>query len=350
MGSTMKSNVIGTGSYVPPEIITNAALCDFVGREIVTPGWIEEKTRIQERRWVDFDGAIGRKTHPGRLDTDLAEAAARCALTNAGIDPREVDGLVVVTCTPDEVHFSYPATELHRRLGLSHDASAQHIDSGCAGIAYALDQADAHIQCGKRRTILVVASNLASAHVDRTRYLTNDNEWFPLVVFGDGAGALVLQATTEDDPCGVLALYCGADGNEKLMTYPAGGSKHPTAAYNADDHKYLMDARMVKRLFAPLLERSLAGLMRLYPFHLPEITRLYLHQANGNLVHAYANRLGIPLDHVPLNIQHYGNTSAASTLLLLDEERRAGRVHPGDLLLFLWVGAGAHYGGMLLRL
>ncbi len=107
---------------------------------------------------------------------------------------------------------------------------------------------------------------------------------------------------------------------------------------------------MVKRLFAPLLDRSLEGLRKQYAFDLADIKRLYLHQANGNLVQAYANRLGVPLSNVPLNITHYGNTSAASTLLLLDEDRRMGNVQSGDLILFLWVGAGAHYGGMLLRL
>ncbi len=121
------------------------------------------------------------------------------------------------------------------------------------------------------------------------------------------------------------------------MSYPASGSSQPPNHNNFDDHKYLMDARMVKRLFAPLLERSLEGLRKQVAFDLTDIKRLYLHQANGNLVLAYANRLGVSLSRVPLNITHYGNTSAASTLLLLGEDRRAGNVQTGDLI-FVPVG------------
>src|SRR5690349_3398174 len=112
----MKSKIIGVGGYVPPEVVTNDQLCDLLGHEIVAPTWIEEHTGIQERRWANFEMLTGRKHPLAVSDTDLAEIAARRALDDASLTPADVDGLIVVTCTPDEVHFSYPATELHRRL------------------------------------------------------------------------------------------------------------------------------------------------------------------------------------------------------------------------------------------
>ncbi len=230
----MKSRIIGTGSALPETIITNDDLCRLIGYDKVTPDWITERTLINERRWADFDVVSGTRKPGGMLDTDLAEEAARKALYNAEVQISEIDALIVITCTPDEPHFSYPATELHRGLDLLTNASALHINSGCGGPAYTLDTADAYIRSGKRQTVLIVTSNLPSAHVDIERYIRVEHEWFPLSVFGDGAGAMVIQATEDNDPPGILAMYCGADGTHKLMSYPTGGARNPPNHDNVD--------------------------------------------------------------------------------------------------------------------
>ncbi len=190
----MKPKIIGTGSVVPETVMTNEDMCHLIGFDTIQPDWIKERTMIQERRLADFDVRTGKRKAGAVLDTDLAEQAARKAIDDANIQADNIDALIAVTCTPDEPLFSYPATELHRRLELSPHTSALHINSGCAGLALATEEADAHIRSGKRQTILITASNLPSAHIDRARYLQVEYEWFPVTVFGDGAGAMVVQA------------------------------------------------------------------------------------------------------------------------------------------------------------
>jgi 3-oxoacyl-[acyl-carrier-protein] synthase-3 len=134
------------------------------------------------------------------------------------------------------------------------------------------------------------------------------------------------------------------------MEYPAGGASNPTTADNVDDHIYYMDAREVKNQYAPAIRRSLKAIMERHPFRFEDVKRVYLHQANKYLVEAFAHEAKIPLDKLGINVDKYANTSAASTLILLDEDRKSGIVGEGDLILFLWVGAGLINGGALVRL
>jgi len=176
--------------------------------------------------------------------------------------------------------------------------------------------------------------------------------WLVPLVFADGAGAAVLRSTHADPhrrPRGLCAVRYETEPDIELVTYPAGGCLHRTSASNVGDHLFLMDGKRVAEVFAPLMERNMRMLEEDWPlaikpligtdFDPDQVSRWYLHQANGLVVRQAGELLGLPSDRVPLNVDRYGNTSAASTLLLLDEDRRAGRVHPHDLVVFMWIGA-----------
>ncbi|KKU12005.1 MAG: 3-oxoacyl-[acyl-carrier-protein] synthase, KASIII [Parcubacteria group bacterium GW2011_GWC2_45_7] len=349
MNGAVRGQIIGTGSFLPPEIVNNDTLFHELG--INKPGsWLQEKCGIKRRR-LNFDFSTGRKPERAFSDTDLAEQAARRALEDANLEGGAIDHLVHISCTPDKLHFMYSAIELHRRLGLGCHARVEHIDSGCAGIAKGIEMACTYLQAASQptRRALIVASNTPSPFfVDWRRYVEKKH-WLSAVVFADGAGAMVLQATAELNT-GIQECFYEVDGTHPLVDYPAGGVLNPTTADNVAEHLYMMDARDVAVQFQPAMSHNVERLGLGSPEKRARLDRVYIHQANRWFVEGFAHHAGIPLDRIPVNIVDYGNTSAASTLILLDEDRRAGRVKGGDSLCFLWVGAGMMMGGALVRL
>jgi 3-oxoacyl-[acyl-carrier-protein] synthase-3 len=349
MNHTMRAEILGSGSYLPANEVDNATLLRFLGINR-DPRLLYKIFGIEQRR-LGFDFVNGCRPPEFLSDTDLAENAVRAALADAALAADSIDHLVYVTSTPDKLHFMHAAIELHRRLGLRRSVRVDHLDCGCAGLAKAFEMANAYLQAGYTRRTLVVASNTPSAFfvVARPRYVTGDH-WLSAAVFGDGAGAVVLGATA-DGAAGLQQVFYEVDGALPLFDYPAGGALQPTTADNANDHLFLMDAANVREQFPAMMRRNLEGLgLTGNPDRLAQAKRIYIHQANRWLVEGFAHTAGLAADKVPINLDRYGNTSAASTLLLLDEDRKAGRIGSGDTAIFLWLGAGLMHGGAIIQL
>jgi 3-oxoacyl-[acyl-carrier-protein] synthase III len=354
----------GVGSTVPERRISNQQILDRVrpsrpdGRRL-EPEWIERHTGIRERR-LDYDFDAHRKLsreEGGLYDGDLALCAAQAALADAGVDAGDLDVLVHVSSTPDTLACQDHLRFLTTRLGLREEMDLVHHNLGCAGLSAGFRTAAAYLTAELPATALVVASNCPSGYFGASAnphyaHHPSGNGWLVPLMFADGAGAAVFRSTPASDrpSRGLLSVRSETHPDIELVTYPAGGCLDRTTAENLGDHLFLMDGKRVRDVFAPLMHRNLQLLRDDWPtrikpavgsdFDVDAVTRWYLHQANGIVVREATGLLGLPADRVPLNVDRYGNTSAASTLLLLDEDRRAGRVGPGDLVVFMWIGAG----------
>jgi len=291
-------------------------------------------------------------------DGDLALRAGRAALVDAGIDATDVDIVVHVSTTPDLIacqdHFRFLMTE----LGLRRDTDLTHHNLGCAGLSSGFRTVASSLVSMAPATALVVASNCPSGYFGpevHDYYYEHESGlgWLAPLMFADGAGAAVWRSAPHDAthrPTGLLSVRNETSPDIGLVTYPGGGCLHHTSATNVADHVFLMDGVKVAEVFAPLMARDFQMLEEDWPatvkpltgadFDVDTVARWYLHQANGVVVRQAIEMLGLPPERAPISVDHYGNTSAASTLILLDEDRRAGRVKKGDLVVFLWIGAG----------
>jgi 3-oxoacyl-[acyl-carrier-protein] synthase-3 len=364
LGTEVAVSLAGVGSFLPDRRVSNKQILDRVrparpdGR-LLEPEWIERHVGIVERR-LDFD--FERRFKPGRdegglYDGDLALGAARRSLDDARVDADEVDLLVHVSSTPDTIacqdHMRFLTTE----LGLRRDVDLVHHNLGCAGLSAGFRTATSYLLAARPATALVVASNCPSGYFAREsnphyREHPSGNGWLVPLVFADGAAGAVFRSGPQDTeaPRGLCAVRSESSPDIELVTYPAGGCLHRTSASNVADHLFLMDGKRVSTVFGPLMQRNMEMLADDWPtrikpfvgadFDIGLVARWYLHQANGIVVREASKQLGLPAERVPLNVDRYGNTSAASTLILLDEDRRAGRVQEGDLVVFMWIGAG----------
>jgi len=318
------ARISGTGSYLPETVLTNDELSKIVN---TTDPWIRERTGIHRRHIAAPDETTG----------DLAEAAARRALEAAGIDAAEIDLIVLGTTTPDRV---YPATacQLQARLGIS-GCPAFDVQAVCTGFIYALAIAEKFIATGSARRALVVGADIHSKLLDWTDRRT-------CVLFGDGGGAVVLEAT--DEP-GVLSTHLHADGSCEHLLYvdgsvadgydnPAQGPAHVKMAGNE------VFRRAVKSLGRVLMEALAANDMEK-----SDVDWLIPHQANHRIIEATARKLDIPMDRVIETVADHGNTSAASVPLALDVAVRDGRVQRGQVLLLEAFGGGFTWGSALVR-
>ena len=365
LASEVSVSVAGTGSYLPDHRVSNEEILQYLrparpdGR-LLEPDWVVRHLGIHERRLdYEFGGRRKRSRLDGGLyDGDLALGAARSALRNAGLTAADVDMLIHVTSTPDLVtcqdHFRFLTTG----LGLRRDADLVHHNLGCAGLAPGFRTAAASLLSMVPATALVVASNCPSGYFapeahDYYYKHPSGMGWLTPLMFADGAGAAVFRSARHghgDRRKGLLSVRYETSPDVELVTYPAGGCLHRTSAANLADHVFLMDAVKVAEVFPPLMTRNFDMLREDWPtsikpvtgtdFDIGQVTRWYVHQANGVVIRQAVDMLGLPAEKVPISVGHYGNTSAASTLILLDEDRRAGKVHDGDLIVFLWVGAG----------
>lgn len=318
------SRILGTGGYLPEKVLTNADLEKMVD---TTDAWITERTGIKERHIAV----------EGQNTCDLAEQAARRAMEMAGIDKDQIDLIVVATTTPDQV-FPSTACLLQERLD-NHGATAFDIQAVCTGFVYALGVADKFIKSGTHKTALVVGAETMSRITDWTDRGT-------CILFGDGAGAVIIQASEEP---GILSTHLHADGQYKdLLKVDAGVS---TDFSKLQDGTAFMQMRgnEVFKTAVNTLGRIVDETLEANNLQKSDIDWLVPHQANIRIINATAKKLGMSLDNVVVTVDRHGNTSGASVPLALDEAVRDGRIKRGDTLLLEAFGGGFTWGSALIK-
>ncbi|MBE3577363.1 MAG: ketoacyl-ACP synthase III [Limnochordales bacterium] len=322
--------VAGVGIAIPEGRLTNADLERMVE---TTDEWIVSRTGIRERRIAPPDVAT----------SDLALAAARAALNDAAMEPGEIDLIIVATITPDH---SFPATACLVQAGLGiANIPAYDLSAGCSGLAYAIDQAWHALSSGAYKNALVIGADTLSRIVDFTDRRT-------CVLFGDGAAALVLSRREPGATPGILASNLGADGRGgSLLILPAGGSRLPAshATVAARQHYLQMNGQEVFKFAVRILEESTRRVLAKAGLTVDDLDLFIPHQANIRIIEAARERLGIPPERVIVNVDHYGNTSAASIGLALAEALQEGRLRPGMLVAMTGFGTGLTWGSILLR-
>ena len=324
MATLPYARIIGTGSYLPERILTNAELATRVD---TSDEWIRERTGIAQRH-VAADG---------QTTGDLAFEAAKRALEAAGVDASELDLIVLGTTTPDII-FPSTACLIQHRLG-ANGCAAFDVNAACSGFIYALSIANQFIRAGTVKTALVVGAETL------TRMLDWDDRG-TCVLFGDGAGAAVLRADSEP---GVLSTHLHADGGHKELLYnPVGVS----AGFKDEKNhgvRVLMSGNEVFKVAVKTLDAVVEETLAANQLEKSAIDWLIPHQANLRIISATARRLGMSMERVVVTVDRHGNTSAASVPLALDEAIRSGKVQRGELLLLEAFGGGFTWGSALVR-
>jgi 3-oxoacyl-[acyl-carrier-protein] synthase-3 len=320
-------SITGLGCHVPERVVTNDELAKLVD---TSDEWIRDRTGIRERRYADEEEAL----------SDVALPAARIALQHAGVTPEEVDLLIVATVTPDMV-FPSTAAILADRLGAA-DAAAYDLSAGCTGFVYAIAQASGMVAAGLSKHALVVGADVLSK-------VMNFADRSTCVLFGDGAGAVVVEAV---DGEGFLGFELGADGAGGVdLNLPAGGSRLPASAETVAGglHYVHMNGRQVFKFATRVLVSSAEKLLAETGVAIGDVDVYVPHQANVRIIDHAVAKLGIPKERVVVNVDRYGNTSSASIPLALAEAVADGRVHKGDTVLMTGMGAGLTWGSALMR-
>ena len=327
MSSQRHATVAGVGSVLPERVISNAWFEDLVD---TSDEWIRERTGIKERRFV----------LPGQTTSDLAVQATRRALEAAGLAAGQIDLLVCATLTGDT---PIPSTAVWVQRKLEIAAPAFDVNAACAGFSYALSTGTAFIESGQAETVVVIGAEVLSRVMDFTDRTT-------CVLFGDGAGAVILRRS--HDP-GVLGSVLGADGRAaEILIIPAGGSANPPTheTVDANDHTIRMpQGREVFKRAVVEMAGACRQLLEKSGYTPDDVDLLIPHQANARIMIAVAERLGIGLDRSVVDVETVGNTSAASIPIALDRAWRAGRIRTGDLVLLTSFGAGLAWGANLIR-
>jgi len=320
----LRAVVRGCGGYVPERVVTNN---DLAGMMDTSDAWIRARTGIRQRHLAA----------DGEVTSDLATAAAREALARAGIAPAAVDLIIVATSTPDHT-FPATATAVQRKLGCP-PGVAFDVQAVCAGFPYALTVADQFLRCGQARTALVVGAETFSRLLDWSDRGT-------AVLFGDGAGALVLVAEPADGttPRGVLASYLGADGRHYEDLYVDGG---PSATVSTGHLR--MNGAEVFRHAVAALAGSVTAVLERAELDLGAVNWVVPHQANKRILDAVARRLGVDEDRVVVTVDRHANTSAASIPLALDLAVADGRLQRRDVVVLTAMGGGFTWGAVVLR-
>ena len=321
---SLRSQVAGCGAYLPERIITNYALAD---RLDTSDEWIRQRTGIGERRVAA----------PGELTSDLAVRAAERALTNAGISGSDLDLLVVATATPDNT-FPATATKVQARLGMERGA-AFDVQAVCAGFIFALSVVDNALRLGQARTALVIGAETFSRILDWEDRGT-------CVLFGDGAGAVVLKAVTASGLGGrfILSNHLHSDGRHYDILYVDGG---PSSTRDAGLLR--MEGREVFRQAVQHLSDVVDEALRANGLTAADIDWLVPHQANSRIIDGMGRKLGLSPDKIVMTIEHHANTSAASIPLALETAVKDGRIKPGHLVLMEALGGGLSWGASLVR-
>lgn len=320
--------IVGTGSYVPDKVLTNAELEKMVE---TTDEWIITRSGIRERRIAA----------PGQATSDLATEAALRALESAQVKAEDLDLIIVGTVTPDMV-FPNTACFVQTRIGAKR-ATCFDIEAACSGFLYAVETARQFLLAGSIKTALVIGAEKLSSVTDWQDRAT-------CVLFGDGAGAVVLQAVEGDR--GILASVTGSDGSlNELLNIPGGGSRHPTSHETIDQrlHYMKMVGREVFKHAVRNMGEAATRALQQCGLSVKDVACVIPHQANMRIVEAIRERLGLPPEAFFVNLDRYGNTSAASVPLALDEAVRAGRIKRGDVVVLVAFGGGFTWGATVMR-
>jgi 3-oxoacyl-[acyl-carrier-protein] synthase-3 len=318
----MYSRIAGTGKYLPERVLTNFDLEKMVD---TSDEWIRTRTGIEHRHIASESEAT----------SDLACEAARVAIEDAGMRPADIDLIVVGTTTPDLI-FPNVGCLVQEKLGIP-SGPAFSLEAACSGFMYALTVADQFMRCGPARRALVIGAETMSRIID-----WSDRE--TCVLFGDGAGAVVLERA--DEP-GIIYSNLGADGRYRDLLYAASGVSAPSPEHNGGTLR--MKGNEVFRVAVKTLENMVDEVMAANALEKGQIDWLIPHQANIRIIQATAKRLHVPMERVVLTIREHGNTSAASVPMALDSAIRDGRIKRGDLLLLEAFGGGFTWGASLVR-
>ena len=320
----INSKITGTGGYLPEKVMTNADLEKIVD---TTDEWITSRTGIKKRHIVV----------DGETTCDLAEKAALNAMDAAGITKEDIDLIIVATTTPDRV-FPSTACLLQDRLDI-HGCTAFDVQAVCTGFVYALGVADKFIKSGTHKTALVIGAETMSRTVDW-------NDRTTCVLFGDGAGAVILE--TSDEP-GILSTHLHADGKYKdLLTVPAGVSENP-ALFQSGEAYMQMKGNEVFKMAVNTLGRIVDETLAANNMEKTDIDWLVPHQANIRIINATAKKLSMSMDHVVVTVHEHGNTSAASVPLALNVAVRDGRIKRGETIMLEAFGGGFTWGSALIK-
>jgi 3-oxoacyl-[acyl-carrier-protein] synthase-3 len=321
-------SITGVGSYVPERILTNAELEVMVE---TSDEWITSRTGIKERRIAAKD----------QFTSDLGAEAARRAMKKAGVKPEQVDLIIVASITPDMV-FPSTACLVQQKLGAKR-AACFDIEAACAGFIVALEVAHQFIMSRTYDTVLVIGAEKLSAIVDWQDRNT-------CVLFGDGAGAAVLQSRPNSH--GLLTAVMGADGSKAgLLGMPGGGSRCPATieSVNGRMHYLRMEGKEVFKAAVQAMQTAAEEAMARCEIDITQIKCVIPHQANRRIIDAVGERLGAKPEQLFVNLHKYGNTSAASVAIALDEAVESGRVQRGDLILLMVFGAGLTWGAAVIE-
>jgi 3-oxoacyl-[acyl-carrier-protein] synthase-3 len=328
---TVYSKIIGTGSYLPERRVTNADLtAQLAAKGIETSDeWISSRSGISARHYA----AVGQNS------SDLGVEAARRALEMAGKTALDVDMVIVASSTPD-FQGSFPSTAciVQRKLGMANNSAAFDVQAVCSGFVYAVATADAFIKAGMHKTVLVIGAEVFSR-------ILNFEDRTTCVLFGDGAGAVVMSAS---EVPGILATKLHADGTHAdILSIPGHPEGGPAAANAGFLH---MDGQAVFKLAVTVLEEVAGEVLDAAKMSAADVDWLIPHQANIRIMKSTAKKLGLPLERMVVTVDEHGNTSAASIPLALDIAVRDGRIKPGNNILMEGVGGGFTWGAIVARM
>jgi 3-oxoacyl-[acyl-carrier-protein] synthase-3 len=321
--------VAGLATYVPPRVLTNADLERMVD---TTDEWIRQRTGIRERHIVD----------PGVATSDIAEPAARAAIAEAGLTPSDIGFIVVGTTTPDTI-FPSTACTLQAKLGAAR-AWGFDLGAACSGFTYALSVGYQMVATGAVEHALVVGADVMSSIIDYTDRAT-------CVLFGDGAGAIVLSPARDGEPAIIDFAHVIDGTGGPALCMPAGGSRRPATHETVDQklHFVKQEGQAVFKFAVRMTDEICRRILERNHLRVGDLDLFVSHQANRRIIEAAAERLQLDPCKVVINLDKYGNTTAGTIPLALDDARRAGRLKKGDLVLLASVGAGFTVGSVLLR-
>ncbi|MGH7817462.1 MAG: beta-ketoacyl-ACP synthase III [Candidatus Binatia bacterium] len=326
--SERRSAILGTGSELPAKIVTNRELERMVD---TSDEWITVRTGIKERRVLE----------EGKGNADMAFHAAKRALDDAGMEAKDLDAIIMGTVSPD-YPFPSSACVLEDMLG-ARNAFSFDVSAACSGFLNAMSVADLYIRAGKINSALVVGSDTLSR-------LLNWQDRTTCILFGDAAGAMVLGAS--ENGSGILSTKLRTDGSYvKALYVPAGGSLKPASLHTVhnNEHTIAMNGKEVFKIAVRSMEEISRQALAEAGVSIEQVSLVVPHQANQRIIVALAERLGVPMERVMVNLEKYGNTSAASIPVALDEARRQGRIKPGDIVLFNAFGAGFAWGAVVVK-
>ena len=327
--SSKSAIILGTGSYAPEKVVTNDDLAQIVD---TSDEWIRTRSGIRQRHFAAPDEAT----------SDMACVAAERAIQAAGIERSEIDLIIVATMTPD-MPFPSTACLVQSKLQLP-NVTTFDMQAACSGFVYALSVANSMLQSGNFNTALVIGAEKMSGILDFEDRTT-------CVLFGDGAGAAIVRADSSSK-VGILGAIGGADGSSPtLLQQPGGGSAMPAseASIAARQHFLKMNGKEIFKSAVRVMGQASCDIIEQLGYTAEDLDLVIPHQANLRIIESLAKRLNIPLEKFHNNLDRFGNTSAASVPIALDEARRAGRIQSGDLILLVAFGAGLTWASTLIK-